>query len=50
MNKKTQKNKKNQKDDKSLKSITQANRKAVAFVISSIIAGVGIIIFLLFLL
>lgn len=48
MNKKTQKNKKNQKDDKSLKSITQANRKAIAFVISSIIAGVGIIIFLFY--
>lgn len=48
MNKKTQKNKKNHKDDKSLKSITQANRKAIAFVISSIIAGVGIIIFLFY--
>lgn len=48
MNKKTQKNKKNQKDDKSLKSIAQANRKAIAFVISSIIAGVGIIIFLFY--
>ena len=45
MNKKTKKNK---KDDKSLKSITQANRKAIAFVISSIIAGVGIIIFLFY--